>query len=230
MIFIAEIGLNYNGNIDLAAEMIRQAKNSGANIAKFQLGWRDKKDEINFLDEKRISFLKKIAKTYEIELMFSIISNDAYKLISKFNFERFKIASRTLKYDFELAKKIVDKKKPTIISLGMWDKKKFPFKKNKKIKYLWCKSKYPSYDWDLRNFPKTFSSKNNDYDGYSDHTLGIETCLLAISRGATIIEKHFTLNKSNQSIRDHTLSATPEEFKLMVEIGKLISQKLKLGI
>ena len=92
MIFIAEIGLNYNGNIDLAAEMIRQAKNSGANIAKFQLGWRDKKDEINFLDEKRISFLKKIAKTYEIELMFSIISNDAYKLISKFNFERFKIA------------------------------------------------------------------------------------------------------------------------------------------
>ena len=230
MIFIAEIGLNYNGNIDLAAEMIRQAKNSGANIAKFQLGWRDKKDEINFLDEERISFLKKIANLYEIELMFSIISNDALKLISKFNFERFKIASRTLKYDFDLAKKIVNKKKLTFISLGMWDKKIFPFKKNDKIKYLWCKSKYPTYDWDLKNFPKNFSSKENNFDGYSDHTLGIETCLLAISRGAKIIEKHFTLNKSNQSIRDHTLSATPEEFKSMVEIGKLISQKVNSGI
>ena len=112
----------------------------------------------------------------------------------------------------------------------MWNKKRFPFKKNKKIRYLWCKSKYPTYDWDLRNFPKIFSSKNNDYDGYSDHTLGIETCLLAISRGATIIEKHFTLNKSNQSIRDHTLSATPEEFKLMVEIGKSIFRKVDADI
>ena len=47
MIFIAEIGLNYNGNIDLAAEMIRQAKTCGADIVKLT-GWRDKKNEINF--------------------------------------------------------------------------------------------------------------------------------------------------------------------------------------
>ena len=105
MIFIAEIGLNYNGNIDLAAEMIRQAKTSGADIVKFQLGWRDKKNEINFLDQKKIKFLQKVSKYNEIDLMFSIISENAFELISKFKFNKFKIASRTLKYDLNLAKK-----------------------------------------------------------------------------------------------------------------------------
>ena len=47
MKFIAECGLNHNGNLDLTYELIRQASLSGADIAKFQLGWRDKKNEIN---------------------------------------------------------------------------------------------------------------------------------------------------------------------------------------
>ena len=41
MLFIAEIGMNHNGNLDLAYELIKQAKHAGANVAKFQLGWRD---------------------------------------------------------------------------------------------------------------------------------------------------------------------------------------------
>ena len=52
MIFIAEIGMNYNGNLSLSYELIKQAKYSGASIVKFQLGWRDKPGEINQLDEK----------------------------------------------------------------------------------------------------------------------------------------------------------------------------------
>ena len=75
-----------------------------------------------------------------------------------------------------------------------------------------------------------FSSKNNDYDGYSDHTLGIETCLLAISRGATIIEKHFTLDKSDTTIRDHVLSATPDEFSNLVDRVWVIFRQIKSGI
>ncbi len=53
MIFIAEIGMNYNGNFNLCYELIKQAKYSGADIAKFQLGWRDKPGEINQLDFKK---------------------------------------------------------------------------------------------------------------------------------------------------------------------------------
>ena len=55
-------------------------------------------------------------------------------------------------------------------------------------------------------------------------------CLLAISRGANIIEKHFTLDKSNTTIRDHALSATPDEFRLMVNLGQDIKRKINMGI
>ena len=46
--FIAEIGMNADGNFDRNYELIKQAKIAGADIAKFQLGWRDSKEDINF--------------------------------------------------------------------------------------------------------------------------------------------------------------------------------------
>ena len=55
--FIAEIGMNHNGNFDLCFELIKQAKLSGANIVKFQLGWRDKPGEINCINSKIIKQL-----------------------------------------------------------------------------------------------------------------------------------------------------------------------------
>ena len=54
--------------------------------------------------------------------------------------------------------------------------------------------------------------------------------LLAISRGAKVIEKHFTMDKTSTVIRDHVLSATPEEFKDMVNIGRSINEKINFGI
>ena len=110
----------------------------------------------------------------------------------------------------------------------MWNKKKFPFQKKKNIKYLWCKSTYPNSIDDLKNLPKKFNSKT--YDGFSDHAIGIEASLIAISRGASIIEKHFTLDKSNTTIRDHALSSTPNEFLQLVNLGTEISRKINNGI
>ena len=81
LVFIAEIGLNYNGNFDLCFELIKQAKLSGANIVKFQLGWRDKKGEINQLDKIKIRELINWAEYFEIELLFSIINWEALDLI-----------------------------------------------------------------------------------------------------------------------------------------------------
>ena len=183
---------------------------------------------MNQFDKKRIYQLIEWSKYFEIELLFSIISDKAWELVKPFNFKKFKIASRTIKYDMPLVKKILKKKKETIISLGMWDKKKPPFPKRKNIYYLWCVSKYPCHPKDLKGLPKNFNKSH--YYGYSDHSIGIETCILAISRGAKIIEKHFTLDKSSTIIRDHSLSATPEEFKQMVNIGRDISKKINMGI
>ena len=226
--FIAEIGMNHNGNFDLCFELIKQAKLSGANIVKFQLGWRDKPGEINRIDKKIISKLMNWAKYFEIEILFSIISNEAYKLIKPFKVKKYKIASRTVIDNPKLVKEILKENKDTIISLGMWKKKDLPFSKKKNISYLWCLSKYPCEPKDLIDLPKNFAK--SDYEGYSDHSIGIETCLIAISRGATIIEKHFTLDKSNTTIRDHSLSATPKEFKLMVDLGTDIHRKIKIGV
>ena len=72
----------------------------------------------------------------------------------------------------------------------MWEKDALPFKEYNNIEYLWCgKSLYPTYPSDLIDLPKDF--KTIEINGYSDHSIGIEVALTAISRGATIIEKHF---------------------------------------
>ena len=67
-------------------------------------------------------------------------------------------------------------------------------------------------------------------EGYSDHSVGIEVPLMAIMRGATIIEKHFTLDKSDTTIRDHALSASPSEFRQLVELGRAIKRNLDIGV
>jgi N,N'-diacetyllegionaminate synthase len=226
--FIAEIGLNHNGNFGLAYELIRQAKYSGANIVKFQLGWRSKKEEINSIDKNILSDLKKWSDYFEIELMFSIFTSEAYDLIKPFDFPRYKIASRTVKDDLDLVKKIVDEGKPTYISLGMWEEENLPIVGKTNVQYLWCKSKYPTSPWDLIDLPKNFN--DSPYVGYSDHSIGIDSALIAISRRAKIIEKHFTLDKSDVTIRDHALSATPEEFLLLTQIGTEMNKKIRLGV
>ena len=190
MLFIAEIGQNHNGNIDLGFELIKQAKNSGANIAKFQLGWKSKKNESNHIPKEKVYELKKCADYYEIDLMFSVFNLESLEILKSIDLKYYKVASRTVRDDIELVKEICNQNKITFISLGMWDKETLPIKHSDKINYLWCKSLYPTLPDQMLDFPKNFN--NSKYIGYSDHTLGIETCILAISRGAKVIEKHFT--------------------------------------
>lgn len=223
LVFVAEIGMNYEANIDLAFELIRQAKLSGADVAKFQFGWRDGPEDINFLDYERASLLKDWCDQLEIEFMASIISETALELARRVNPNRYKIASRTVADNPELCKSILSENKETFVSLGMWESNEFPFgKPTELLHYIYCKSIYPTYAKDLRDFPKRFSPK--EFQGYSDHSHGVSACLIALSRGATYIEKHFTLNKTSQTIRDHTLSATPEEFAILTRYGREIAR------
>ena len=129
LVFIAEIGLNHNGNFDLCFELIKQAKFAGADIVKFQLGWRDKPGEINCINKEIINKLVRWSEYFQIELLFSIITEDAFRLIKPFKLKRYKIASRTVVDNLPLVKKILKENKKTIISLGMWKKKKTTHKK-----------------------------------------------------------------------------------------------------
>ena len=107
--------MNYNGNFNLCYELIKQSKYAGADIAKFQLGWRDKPGEINQLDLSKVNKLIEWCNEFEIEPMFSIISQNAYKIIKKVKIKKIKIASRSLKYDFNLVKKLSKKIKIKIL-------------------------------------------------------------------------------------------------------------------
>jgi N,N'-diacetyllegionaminate synthase len=227
MLFIAEIGLNHNGNLDLAFELIRRAKESGASIAKFQLGWKGAPGELNHIDEDGLRTLDKWCGYFDIEFMVSVFTDEAYDLARRIDFRRYKIASRTVKDRPELVERIIAEGKETIISLGMWDGPDLPFTAPN-VKYLWCKSKYPSQPWDLTDLPKSFAG--SPYTGYSDHSVGIEVPLMAIARGAQIVEKHLTLDKSDRTIRDHVLSATPDEFRMLTLLGTNIAKNVRLGV
>ncbi len=227
MIFIAEIGLNHNGDFNSCYKLIKKAKIAGADIVKFQLGWRDKPGEINHINFEKLKKLHDWANEINIEIMFSVFHKEALDLLLKFKPKKIKIASRTVADDLNFVRNVVSLKLKTFISLGMWQGKDLPIK-SENISYLYCVSKYPALDDDLTNFPKNFSQ--NYHAGYSDHTIGIDACLLAISRGANIIEKHFTLDKKNKTIRDHLLSAEPDEFATLVDVGSKLSKKIKKNI
>ncbi len=223
MIFVSEIGMNHDGNFNIAYELIRQAKLSGANIAKFQFGWRDKPEELNYIDFDQAKRLSSWCEYIGIEFMSSIITENALELAHHIKQNRYKIASRTVVDNPGLCEKIISEDKEVFCSLGFWEEKEFPFgPPNDKLHYIFCKSNYPTFPDELKHFPAEF--KNEEYFGYSDHCLGISACLLAISRGAQFVEKHFTLNKSSQVIRDHILSSTPDEFKLLTSIGSELSK------
>jgi N,N'-diacetyllegionaminate synthase len=228
MKFIAECGLNHNGNLDLTYELIRQASWAGSDVVKFQLGWRGKEGEMNHMGADRITSIIDFCHYMNVEPLFSIFNKDAYNLIKNFNMDLIKIASRTIVDEKSLVDEMISDNKKLIISLGMWNETSLPYDIPDQIDYLWCLSKYPCLPKDLLGLPDNFT--NSVYTGYSDHTIGIETPLIAISRGAEIIEKHFTLDKSDTTIRDHALSATPDEFSNLVKIGREIKKQIDLGV
>lgn len=110
VMFIAEIGLNHNGNKGLFFELIKKASQAGADIAKFQLGWRSQPGEINDLRHDDISQIFKCCEYFNIEPMFSVFNTDALKKLEKFELNKFKIASRTVLDDLSLVEKIIKKK------------------------------------------------------------------------------------------------------------------------
>ena len=151
MEIIAEIGQNHNGDIKLAKELIYAAKENGADVAKFQIFNAKKlfskqnnpwyQDNIKAeLKIKDIMELNDTCKKVNIEFMASVFDSKFLKLTEKIKMKRYKIASRSI-HDKNLVKKILSLKKPTIISLGFWNKKKLPFNRNKnQISYLYCVS------------------------------------------------------------------------------------------
>ena len=209
---IAEIGSNWEGNMNTAAKIIKECKKAGADIVKFQM-WRAKDlyseihPEWNTIKKSELTFkkaekIKKICDNLEIEFMCSAFYPEAVEFLKSLKTKRYKVASRTclLKdpFSLETLQTKASTNKPIIISMGMGgDKKKIEklFSKNKVI-FCYCISDYPL------KFNKIDWKKSITYDGFSDHTMGITApilfTILKKQNGTKeiIIEKHVKLKNS----------------------------------
>lgn len=128
------------------------------------------------------------------------------------------------------------KNKPIILSTGMSTLEDIDLSIKalkeggaKDITLLHCTTNYPCpFDSVNLNAIDTLKEKYNLPVGYSDHTKGIEVAIAAVAKGATVIEKHFTLD-SNMEGPDHLASTEPDEFKKMVESIRNIEKALGDG-
>lgn len=213
---IAEIGQNHNGDMELAKELIYACKESGADVAKFQLydakalfpkegnPWYEYncKTELSMDD---LFLLKETCDKAGIEFMSSVFDVERVEWLEKLNVLRYKVASRSIK-ETDLQNALNKTGKPVLLSLGMWDGDEFPQTPIENPIFLYCISKYPTPLEDLKLKEIDFE----EYGGFSDHTIGISATVAAMARGAKIIEKHFTLDKKMYG-PDHEGSMTPDE-------------------
>ena len=230
---IAEIGINHSGSLALAKKMIKAAKKCGADVAKFQNAYRDDLFQIKskaykvakkfILKDSEYKEIKKYCDKLKIEFMSTPYDFRSVDLLEKLKVKRYKVASADV-VDMPLNKKIISTKKPVIISVGMANiseiKKTVNFyKKNKmkKITLLHCVSSYPCSTKSL-NLRTMLELKKvfNLPVGYSDHSIGNDAAIMAVGFGATVIEKHFTINKKLPGA-DHKISDNPEEFSKLIK-------------
>jgi N-acetylneuraminate synthase len=240
VIIIAEIGINHNGSISIAKELITGAHVAGANAVKFQfrdidntyMGKKEIGDEIiseelnkNALTPVEIIELGKYAK--DLGLLIGISFFDL-KDIAKFEilldfFDFFKIPSVELT-NTTLIDKLLSINKFLLISTGGADEQSiedcFGRINGDGWMPLHCISNYPTAIYNSNLGYMNFLSKRWSRPvGYSSHDSNWSVVIAAILLGAKVIERHITLNKEGSGL-DHTSSSTIEEFILIVEFAR----------
>ena len=255
---IAEAGVNHNGSIELAKQLIDVASNSGADAVKFQTFKAEnlvsknaqkaeyQKKTTDIL-ESQFDMIKKleldvnthkelIAYCQEKNIMFlsTPFDHESIDLLNELQLQIFKIPSGEitnlpyLRYIGSLNKKV-------FLSTGMSNLKEIgdalavltnAGTLNENITVLHANTMYPTPMEDVNlNAMQTIHKEFGVAVGYSDHTIGIEVDIAAVAMGASIIEKHFTLNKAMEG-PDHKASLEPEELKAMVSAIRNIEKAL----
>lgn len=242
---IAEAGINHNGDLELAKELVRQAAKSGADAVKFQIFHAErlveegtpefemfKKYELPDDAWKELSLL---AEREGIIFMATPFDLEAVKIMEEIGAPAYKIASGDIT-NFELISSVARKWKPVFLSTGGATLAEIKAaidciygEENERIVLLHCVSCYPAPLEDL-NLKAIDDLWEHFYlpVGFSDHSVGIEAALVAVSMGAVAIEKHFTLDKTLPG-PDHVHSLTPQELAEMVSRIRRIEKMFGSG-
>ena len=196
-----------------------QKKNTGGNddsqyqmLKKLELSDVNHQELIKYSTDKGVKFFSTAFDTKSLEYLHSL------------GFNRFKVPSGEIT-NFPYLKKLAEFGNPVILSTGMANMqeiqdaiKVLEVGINKaNITVLHCNTEYPTPMEDVNlKAMLTIRDSLGVQIGYSDHTLGIEVPIAAVALGATVIEKHFTLDR-NLPGPDHMASLEPEELKSMVQ-------------
>ncbi len=242
--YIAEIGNNHNGDINLAKKMIDAAIASEADYVKFQIYNLDK-----FMDKESLYYNEFINESLSFDnfrdlkhytefkggrFLATPFDEDSMDLLNDMGLDIVKIASCDMN-NKQLILRAAKLKKQLIISVGGASIEEIDalveFLNRIEAKYsiLHCIINYPARYEELNlGFITTIKKRYSCPIGYSDHSLGIEASLAAIALGAIIIEKHFTINRSLPG-GDNEMSILPNEFRRLTSEGNNIAIALGNG-
>jgi len=248
ILIIAEAGVNHNGDINLAKQLIEIAADAGADVVKFQtfnaarltLHNAIKADyqlKTSNSNETQFTMLSKLeltesmhhqliahCKLFNIGFLSTAFDIESVNLLVGLNQKLFKVPSGEIT-NLPYLRHIGKLNKKVILSSGMSSIKEVKDAvkllnssgtSRNKITVLHCTSEYPAPMNEVNLLAmQTISSDLGLEVGYSDHTIGIEVAIAAAAMGASVIEKHFTINR-NLPGPDHQASLEPGELKDMI--------------
>lgn len=256
---VAEIGSNFNGDLKTAKSLIKSAKKAGADAAKFQsfktemlLSKKGFDDKFAFqskwkksvwdvyrdaeLPRKWHKILNSYAKSIGIDFFTSPWDFEAVDLLKKLKVPAIKVGSGDITYH-KILRKIAKLNKPVILGTGASSMEEISkavsvikSAGNKKIILLQSITQYPSpiQEANLQVLHE-MQKKFNLHVGYSDHSPGLLVPLSSVALGASLIEKHFTMDP-NADGPDHPHSLDPIEFTKMVSQIRMLEKAMGNGI
>ncbi len=257
---IAEAGVNHNGSLQTAKELVDAAKEAGADCVKFQTfrpealvtgqaAKADYQQKSSGATETQLDMLKKLAlveedfadlknycKKRKIDFLSTAFDLDSIDFLSRLGCEIWKIPSGEIT-NYPYLVKIARLHQNAILSTGMssLDEVERAYHLLKEhgageITLLQCTTEYPAPVEDV-NLQAMITMKEHFgcRVGYSDHTEGIEIAVAAAAMGASVIEKHFTLDKTMEG-PDHKASLEPGELKEMIRTIRNVEKALGNGV
>jgi N,N'-diacetyllegionaminate synthase len=261
-LIIAEAGVNHNGDIALAKELVARAAAAGADVVKFQSFLTSKLvsplapkahyqkvstdpaesqfEMIRKLELSRADHVVLIeeCRRHGIAFLSTAFDVESFDMLIELGLELVKIPSGEIT-NLPFLRHVASTCRPVILSTGMatlgeiesaLDIIEQAGTSRSQITVLHCSTEYPTPmpDVNLRamcNMKHAFGVAI----GYSDHTIGIEVPIAAVALGATVIEKHFTIDRSLPG-PDHRASLEPHEMKAMVDAIRNIELAMGDGI
>ncbi len=256
---IAEAGVNHNGDLEMARQLVKAAAATGADAVKFQTFEAHKvvsatapkaayQNSTTDPAESQLDMIRKLELNADqhrelitlcgekgVIFLSSPFDEDSVDLLASLGVSAIKIPSGEIT-NLPLVTRSAGKGKPMIVSTGMAYLSEVEIAVraieetgNRDYVLLHCVSNYPAAESDVNLAAMgTMSAAFGSLIGYSDHTPGIEIALAAVALGATVIEKHLTLD-NKMTGPDHRASLEPQEFTRMVEAIRLVESALGHG-